>query len=183
MPQRANVTSVDALESFRANLLVYVSQARSALEEISAEVVRTRLWLENDQRTHWENLLRRRRRDLDEAQQALFSSRISNLRHESALEQMAVHRAKRAVDEAEGKLRILKQWAREYEGRVQPQVKQMEKLHTVLTHDMVQAAAFLCQAIQTLTAYAEIHTPGFGADSSAPAPQSSAGSGEKTEAQ
>jgi hypothetical protein len=180
MPQRAHVTSVDALESFRASLIVYVSQARSALEEISGEVVRTRLWLENDQRTCWENQLRRRRRDLDEAQQALFSSRISNLRHESALEQMAVHRAKRAVDEAESKLRLLKQWAREFESRVQPQVKQMEKLHTVLTNDMVQAAAYLSQAIQTLTAYAEIHGPGFAAGAGTP-PEAPAGPAEKSE--
>jgi len=43
---------------------------------------------------------------------------------------------------------------------VDPLVKQMEKLHTVLAHDMVQAVAFLTQAIQTLDAYAEVAPPG-----------------------
>jgi len=48
----------------------------------------------------------------------------------------------------------------------------VEKLHTVLAHDMVKAVAFLTQAIQTLDAYAKIAPraaagPG-GGDGSAP---------------
>jgi predicted ATPase len=159
MPERAHVTSVDALESFRSNLIVYLSKARSTLEEVSAGVQRTRGWLENDQRTYWENEMRRRRRALDEAQQALFSSRLSNLREVSAAEQLAFQRAKRAVDEADAKLRVVKQWNRVFDNRVDPLVKQMEKLHTVLTNDMVQAVAYLAQVIATLDAYAEIVPP------------------------
>ncbi len=156
MAERAHVTSVEALESFRSHLVVYLSQARPALEEISADVLRTRLWLENEQRTHWENQYRRRAKALEEAQQALFSARLSNLRTESSMEQLAVHRAKRALDEAEQKLRTLKKWNREFDGRVQPLLKQVEKLHTVLTNEMVLALASLSQTINTLSAYAEV---------------------------
>ena len=105
MPERAHVTSVDALECFRSSLLVYVSKARPTLDEVSAEVVRMRSWLEDEQRAHWENEMRRRRRDFDEAQQALFSSKLSTFRETSSAEQMAVHRAKRALEAAEAKLR------------------------------------------------------------------------------
>ena len=70
-----------------------------------------------------------------------------------------IPRAKRALDEAEAKLRVLKQWSRVYDNRVDPLVKQMEKLHTVLAHDMVQAVAFLAQAVNTLDAYAEVAPP------------------------
>ena len=52
---------------------------------------------------------------------------------------MAFHRAKRSLDEAEAKLRTLKQWNREFDNRVEPLLKQTEKLHTVLANDMVQA--------------------------------------------
>ena len=159
MPERAHVTSVDALESFRASLIVYLTKARSTLEEVSTDVQRMRSWLENNQRMYWENELRRRSRDLQEAQQALFSSRLSQLREASAAEQMAVQRAKRALDEAEGRLRVVKQWNRVFDNRVDPLVKQMEKLHTVLAHDMVQAVAFLTQVIRTLDAYAEVAPP------------------------
>jgi ABC-type phosphate transport system auxiliary subunit len=159
MPERAHVTSVDALEAFRANLIVYLSKARPTLEEVSADVQRMRSWLEGQQRTYWENELRRRSRAMEEAQAALFSAKLSSFREATALEQMAVQRAKRARDEAEAKLRVLKQWNRVFDNRVDPLVKQMEKLQTVLAQDMVQAVAFLAQAVQTLDAYAEAAPP------------------------
>lgn len=159
MPEKAHVSSLDALEAFRANLIVYVSQARPALDEVSGEVMRTRIWLETQQRTYWEEQLRRRVKELERAQQALFSARLGALRRETASDQMAVHRAKRAVEEAESRLRVIKKWTREFDGRVQPMLKQTEKLHTVLTNDMTKAIAYLAQALNTLSAYAEIKAP------------------------
>jgi hypothetical protein len=159
MPQRAQVTSVDALESFRAKVIVYVSKARPTLEEVSADVLRMRVWLENEQRMHWENQVRKRKKELEQAQAALFSARISNLHEETAAQQMAFHRARRELDDAETKLRVVKRWAREFDARVQPLVKQMEKLHTILTNDMVLAVAYLAQAVQTLEAYAGLAAP------------------------
>jgi hypothetical protein len=50
----------------------------------------------------------------------------------------------------------VKQWDRVFDNRADPLVKQMEKLHTVLAHDMVQAVAFLAQTINTLHAYADV---------------------------
>ena len=79
-----------------------------------------------------------------------------------------VHRTKRAFDEAEEKLRVIKKWNRDFDNRVEPLLKQMEKLHTVLAHDMVQAVAFLTQAIDTLHAYAGVAPP-TNAPASAPA--------------
>src|SRR5215469_16152154 len=108
MPQKAHVSSLEMIESFRSSLLVFLSQARPALEEVSADVVRTRVWLEDDQQTHWHNEIRRRRKVLEQAQQSLFSARLGILRQETSAEQLLVHRAKRAVEEAEVKLRIVK---------------------------------------------------------------------------
>src|SRR6266700_4033198 len=145
MPERAHVTSVEALESFRASLVLYVSKARPTLEEVSAEVLRTKLWLENDQRMHWEGQVRRRAKALEQAQQALSSARMSTLHHGGT---------------AEGKLKLLKYWNREFDGRVEPLVKQLQKLHTFLANDLVQASAYLAQTINTLAAYAEVPPPG-----------------------
>ncbi|HEY5914682.1 MAG TPA: hypothetical protein VJA21_29175 [Verrucomicrobiae bacterium] len=155
MAEKAEVRSLEAIEAFRSRLIVYVSQARPALEEASAEVTRVRSWLEGEQRAHWENQIRRRTKELDQARQALFSGRLGMLRREGSAEQLAFHRAKRELEEAEGKLRAVKRWAREFENRVQPLLKQTEKLHTVLAHDMVNAVGYLTQAINTLAAYAE----------------------------
>src|SRR5947207_4830311 len=160
MPEQARVTSLEALQAFRSHLIVYLSQARPLLEEVSAGVLRTHLWLENEQRTHWENQIRRRLKELQQAQQAFFSAKLGSFSHGMSAEQLNVHRAKRSVEESETKLKIVKKWDREYDGRTQPLVKQMEKLHTVLSMDMVQAVAYLTQAINTLAAYAEIKSPG-----------------------
>lgn len=156
MADKAHVTSLDSINAFRSDLLVYISKARPTLEEVSAEVLRRRMWLENEQRTHLEAELRRRARDLEQAQQALFSSRISNLREETAAEVQAVHRAKRALEDTDTKLRALKRWIREFDSRVQPVVKQLEKFHTVLSVDLPKAAAYLEQALRALEAYAEV---------------------------
>jgi len=170
MAERAHVSSVDALEAFRATLIIYLSKARPVLEEVSSDILRTRMWLQNDQRIHWETQLRRRTKELEQAQQALSSARVSDFREHISTEQMAVQQARRAVDEAEGKLKRVKMWNREFDSRVQPLAKQLEKLHTVLSHDMIQASAYLTQAVNTLAAYAGTAPP---STSPTPPPESS----------
>src|SRR5436305_3404413 len=115
--QRAHVTSIEALESFRASLLIYVGKARPTVEEVSADVLRTKLWLENEQRMHWESQVRRRAKVLEQAEQALSSARMSNLREASTTEAMAVRKAKQSLEEAEAKLKVLKHWNREFDSR------------------------------------------------------------------
>jgi len=171
MPDRAHVTSVEDLESFRTSLVIYVSKARPALEEVSAEVLRTKLWLQNDQRMHWEGQVRRSAKALEQAKQALSSARMSNLREASTVEQMAVHKAKHAYEEAEAKLKILKYWNREFDSRVEPLVKALEKLHTFLANDLLEANAYLAQASNTLAAYAEIGPPPTSTSSAPPGSQ------------
>lgn len=169
MPTRAHVTSVEALEVFRAALIIYLSKARPTLEEVSAEVTRTRLWLENDQRLLWEGQLRRRTKVLEQAQQALFGAKMSNLREPSVEEQMAVRKARNAVEEAEAKLKRIKMWSREFDRHVDPLVRQLEKLNTVLTHDMANAVAHLAHTVKTLADYAGTAPPAA-TTASAPAP-------------
>ena len=95
MPDQAHVTSLEALEKFRASLITYLTKARPALEEVSSDILRTRLWLENDQRSHWETQMRKRAKELEMAQSALSTARFSNLRDATTSEVMAVKKAKR----------------------------------------------------------------------------------------
>src|SRR5512137_2899868 len=131
MQERAHITSVEALEDFRASLIVYLSKVRPTLDEVSSEVLRTRLWLQNEQRTHWENEVRRRTKVLEQAQQTEFGARLSNLRDSTDAERMAVMRARRALEEAEEKLRRVKHWSREYDSRIEPLAKQLDQLQNV----------------------------------------------------
>lgn len=156
MAQQAQITSVEAIESFRAMLVVYLSQMRSVLEEISRETVQTRLWLENDQRRFWEQELRRHQRRLEEARQELFNATLSKLQEASALHHAAVQRAQRGVHEAEAKLAILKKWDRELENQTAPLTKQVEQLHGFLIMDMGRAVAYLDQILNALAAYRSV---------------------------
>src|SRR5262249_44951910 len=158
MPQGAHVTSTEAIEAFRASLLVYLSKARPLLEDACDEVSRTRQWLQQEQRVHWENNRRRRAKQLEQAQQALYSARLANLREPTAAEQAAVSQAKRALTEAEEKLRILKRWTLEFDGRIGPLLKKLEQLRTLLANDMPKAVASLAQLLKTLAAYAAAST-------------------------
>jgi hypothetical protein len=159
MAEKAHVTSVQAIEEFRSHLVVYTSKARPTLEEVSADVVRMRMWLESDHRMALEGLARRRTKELEQAQAALSSARMATLRSETSAEQMAVHRARRALEEVEGKLKRLKHWNREFESRVEPLARQLEKLHTFLANDTVQALAQLARVVETLSSYADAPAP------------------------
>ena len=162
MATRAKVTSVAALESFRTNLIVYLSKARPTLDEVSDEVIRTRVWVESDRRIHWEGQVRRLSQKLQDAQQAVFSAELSNLREVSTAERMAVQRAKRALDEAQTKLALVKKWNRIFANEVMPIAKQLEKLQAVFASNVPEAISYLGQAVRTLDDYSGIAPAGTG---------------------
>jgi hypothetical protein len=154
MSDKAQVTSIEAIDSFRSSLIVYLGRARAALDEVNAEVARTRAWLQTDQRRKWTQELRTRLRRLEEARNELFTARLSPLQEPSALQVMAVQRAERSVHEAETKITLIKKWDRGMSDRTDPLVKQLEQLHGFLGTDMNKAVSYLTQVIKALEAYA-----------------------------
>jgi hypothetical protein len=159
MAERAQVTSVEAIESFRASLILFLSKVRPVLEEVSDEVLRLQSWLQNDQRRHWENELRKRGLKLEEAKQELFNAALSRLQEATALQHMAVQRAQRAVRDAEEKLDTLKKWDRALEDRTAPLVKQVEEFHGFLITDMGRAVTKLVEIVKALEAYTKVAKP------------------------
>jgi hypothetical protein len=159
MPEKAKITSVEAIELFRAALILFASRARPVLEESSSEITRTRLWLQNEQRYHWENQLRARNKLLEQARQELFNARLSEFQETTSLLQMTVRRAQRAVQGAEEKLKMLKRWDREMDNRAAPLLKEVDQLHGFLTADVPRAIALLSQIVKTLDAYTGVSAP------------------------
>jgi hypothetical protein len=168
MAERAQVTSVEAVESFRSDLIVFLTKARSVLDEACDEVLRTRQWVQNDQRRLWEHEMKVRARKLEEARSELFRAQLSQFQDSTTLQQMAVQRADRAIRDAEAKLAVLKKWDRELENRTDPLVKMLNQLHGFIITDMAQAVAYLAQVVKTLEAYAAVAAPG-GASALTPA--------------
>src|SRR4029078_12104401 len=98
-PERAHVNSSEAIERFRARLIVYRDKVKPLLADAADEVSRTRERL-LDRRRFWEFEVRRRQRELAAARQALFSAKFSTLREVKTAEQQAVHHAEKALEEA-----------------------------------------------------------------------------------
>jgi hypothetical protein len=155
----ANVLSNEAIEIFRVRLLVYLSKVKPLLEDSRDDVIRAREWVRGDRATHWRGELNRRRRKLEQAQQALFAARFSDLRETSSAELMAVERAKRAVTEAEDKLRAIKRWTLEFDHRVLPLLKHLDHLNTTFANELPKGAEYLREIVKALEAYTENIAP------------------------
>jgi hypothetical protein len=155
MAEQARVTSIDALEEFRASLIVFLTNAHQHLDSVGDDVRRMRGWVQSDQRLHWQGELRRRSRALELAEQELFSAKLSGLRDNLNAPQTAVRRAKAAVEEAEEKLRNVKLWTRNFDHCADPLIKRLESFRQVLDHDMPKAISYLLQAQKTLEEYSD----------------------------
>ena len=169
MPGQARITSVEAVEAFRADLLVYLEKARNVVDEVSEEVKRTHAWLQDDRGRHWAQQVKRRTMDLQERQQELFSAQIANIRHNIQAELVAVRRAKQSLEEAEAKVKAVKHWLRDYPIEVEPLARHADLLRHALVTDMGKAVVLLTQTIETLHAYAALKPPTAAAPETPPA--------------
>jgi len=155
MSIQAKVTSIEALELFRSNLILFLNKARRAVDDVGDEVRRTRSWLQTDRRMFWEHEIRRRIKMLDQAQQELMTVRMSGHQEAVLVRQAAVHKAERGLRDAEERLRRVKQWNRDYDSVADPAVKRLEGLRQHLDLDLPKAVAFLANAQKALEAYSE----------------------------
>jgi hypothetical protein len=156
MADQAQVASIQAIEAFRARLIVYVAKTRALVDEVSSEVQRTRQWLQGEQHDFWARQLRQRLKKLEQANSELTTARLSTLQEATASQQMAVRRARDAVHEAEAKLSLLRKWDRDLANLAEPLVRQTNSLQHALNSDMPQAVAHLEQLVQALDAYRDL---------------------------
>ena len=169
MSQQARVTSVDALDAFRANMVIFVTKARQAVDSVRDRVRRTRQWLQHDQRMHWEGEIRRRQRSLDQAVQELYSARLTKMTATITIREAVVRKAKAAVEEAHTKLRAVKKWNQNFDSLSDPLVKKLDGFRDYLDQEMPDAITFLYRASEILAAYAERSAPSAPADQPAAA--------------
>ena len=151
----AKVTSIDALEVFRASLIVFLNKAHSALDQAGDEVRRTRSWIVQEQRTHWENEARRHARALAQAEQELLSARMTKALDNLSAQQLAVHKTRRALEEAQEKVRKVKLWTRDFDGAVEPMAKGLNSLRGYLDHDLPRGIAYLAEVQKIMESYTE----------------------------
>ncbi len=155
MPDEAKVRSIDELDAFRSDLIVFVSKARKAIDSVSDEIRRTRLWVETDRGPFWQAQVKKRTRALEQAQGELMTARMSAFVDNPVLQQQQVRKAKAALEEAEQKVQRCKHWSRSFDSTVQPLAKKLESVTQFIDYDMPQAVQFMAQIIRILDQYAE----------------------------
>lgn len=155
MSNQVRVTSIDALEQFRSELVQYITKARAALESASGDVRRTKDWLDRDRTAFWAGEIRKRTKLLHQAEQELYSAKLTRPLDSNTFHKMAVQRAKRALDEAEDKMRTIMQWRHRFERMASPHLRGLDPLLSILSHDLPRGVISLSEAIKTLQAYSE----------------------------
>ena len=159
MSTQAQVLSLDALETFRASLIVFSSKALSVVDQVTDEIRRTRGWVQQEQRRYWEAEVKKRDRLLVQAKQELMGVKMVGMVHNFSAQQAAVRKAAEGLEHAETKLRHVKRWTRDFDSALDPLARSLETFRGVLGRDLPQANAFLLQAQLTLAAYREAHAP------------------------
>jgi hypothetical protein len=174
MSNQAKVTSSDALDMFRAGLVLFQSKARRSLDDAADELRRTRMWLQFEQRTKWENEWKACSKRLERAEQELLSAKLSALRDNIQLQMNAVRKAKAALEHAEEKLRHVKKWSQNFDAMADPLGKRLEGLRQYLDFNLPKGISFLVQASRIIEEYAETHAVPTGPASASPSAPASA---------
>lgn len=172
---QARITSIDALEAFRGDLIRYMERARQALDEATGEVRRTRGWLDVDRRVHWEGEVRRRTKLLEQAEQELYSASLATIKESNAPLKLAVLKARRQLEEAAQKSRVLKQWRQNFDNRAGFLMRQLDPMEFKVRQELPKAVVSLTEAIKALQDYAQARRPARG-----PAAPEAAAGGDPT---
>lgn len=159
MSEQAKISSIDALESFRADLIQYIAKARVALEDMEGDVRRTQTWLDTDRKQHWERELKSWMKKLHQAEQELYSANLTSPRASHAFQKMAVLKARRKVEEAEHKIRVVKKWRDSFETRATPLLRQLDPMFHLVGQQLPKGVHSLGESIKALQAYAERSAP------------------------
>jgi len=155
MTGQARISNLDAIEAFRSALIIFISKTRQSLEMAQDAVRRNRAWLQTEQPAFWSAQIKARQKRLDQANAELMSARLSEFVDAPSVQQMAVRKAKIALEEAQAKLERTKGWARDYDRMVDPLSRKLDGLRDFIENDLGLAVANLAAIQNILEAYNE----------------------------
>ncbi len=159
MSDQAKISSIDALEAFRGDLIQYIAKARVALEDMEGDVRRTQTWLDTDRTQHWSGQVKLWTKHLHQAEQELYSANLTSPQASNAFQKLAVLKARRKLEEAEEKLRVLKKWRQTFENRATPLLRQLDPMFHLVGQHLPQGVHSLGESIKALQDYAEKNIP------------------------
>lgn len=162
MDSQARVASLDRVQEFRTAYAKFGDAARQTLLGVELEIRRMLEWLEKDQVSYWKAEIRRREEKVNEAKAALHRKRITaTFGHvvSDTDEIVALRKAKVRLEEAEEKLKLVKQWYLLIEQEVNEYRGPSQTLGNLLDADVPRALSSLDRTMDTLESYLQIAAP------------------------
>lgn len=157
----ARVHSIDAIKRFKAGFVEFVDLARLSLVEAQTDVQRTIHWLQHDQLLHWQAEVRRRAEQLALAKSELHRAQLAAADNASHCveERNAVKKAERRLEEAEEKVKRVRQWSRSLDREMHQFRGQTQHLATALEQQAPVSLARLDGMIGSLEEYVKLAPP------------------------
>lgn len=155
MADQARISNLDSIEAFRAALIVFMNKTRQTLDNVQDSVKKTRGWVQTEQPAYWNSQIRMRQKKLDQAQQELMSARMSEFIDNPTTQQMAVRKARAALEEAQAKADRTKAWGRDFDRNIDPLARKADSLRDFIDGDLVKAVAYLVEIQKILEGYNE----------------------------
>ncbi|MEM9480543.1 MAG: hypothetical protein AAGA58_12890 [Verrucomicrobiota bacterium] len=160
MSNEAHVVSIETIENFRNRLIIYVQDAKRALDEVGDSVRKTREWLNYEKSQECRMEIKKCGKKLAQAEEELYSARLQDLQAQHAAKKVQVTRARRMLDDAEQRAKKVKKWIREYDHLVEPLEKKLEGLRQMLAQDLPKGIGYLAETKKTLERYSEVGVGG-----------------------
>lgn len=161
--------SVDVLKDFHASLWKFIEKARTSLGEADADLQRTLMWLETEQRTHWQHQIHKRTEIVSRAKDAVRAKKmfrnVDNTRPSAIEEEKALAIAQRSLEEAHHKAAAVKKYSQKLQKEMLVYRGQVQRLASSLQVELPQAAGMLEQLIESVESYLGI-APASGAEAS-----------------
>jgi hypothetical protein len=154
----ANVTSLDALRSFRAALVRFAADVEAALITLELEARRPVEWIEDDRSRYWPQQIRKASEMVSEAKLALERCEIRISGEDSKYcydERKALEKAKRRLQLAEEKTQAVRRWRMQMHKESEEFQTQIARLKQYLENDLARAVAALDRITTALDRYTE----------------------------
>ena len=145
MNPQAQVDSIEVIKAFRESLLKFIDSAGSALSDTDADIHRTQVWLEREQKSHWQGQLQKRTQKVAQAKDALRRKKLyktaAGTTPAADEEEKALQIAERQLAEARLKVGKVSRWRRELE-------KEAYVRLTIMSPDPAAALRHLGEALK-----------------------------------
>lgn len=162
MPQGANVSKVETVETFRNALVTFCDQAEDALSAVQMEARRTVDWITFDRKFYWEKERRNRWDELAAAKAALARKELGKSPERNVdvtEEKKNLRLAQRRLEEAEQKMEAVQRWSRILVRAVEEYESQARNLSEMIEGDPSQCVAAMNDIVEALARYLELAPP------------------------